>query len=464
MKKIGILQGMEHSFTEAVCDRINAMKIRGVIAENIRIGALKMNHPNDYAIIFDRASHEVPFYRSFLKNAAVNDVKIVNNPFVICVDDYYFHASLAKKLGFEVPRTVVVPSKEHPPGATADSMRNLIFPLNWEEVFSYVGFPAHIKPNHGNGTYHTFKVYNSHEFFSTYDLTGNNVIILQQDIDYDDYFKCYVIGQKHVRIMKYDPSMPQHLRYLPEVLKIDPALADLLIDTSIKISTALGLDFNTVEFAIRGGKPYIIEFRNNVPNAEKAFLHEENFNWLVATTADYLISLTSVKGPQPFKFVWDFADNKKESETETNKNEKPKLKDKQSNITFEKTFKKKGRPAKLKIEQKDIDKPDVEIKIAKRGRKPGSKNKPKPVSPTVELPAPEKIIIPVFSEVVQISTEKIDTPEIVRVNKLVKKKIIIPAYSMVEREVPEQTNKNEGSNEETYEWVAKKNKRPLRLK
>ena len=44
-----------------------------------------------------------------------------------------------------MPKTVILPHKSHPPGTTDRSMRNLVYPLDWEEVFEYIGFPAFLK-------------------------------------------------------------------------------------------------------------------------------------------------------------------------------------------------------------------------------------------------------------------------------------------------------------------------------
>jgi glutathione synthase/RimK-type ligase-like ATP-grasp enzyme len=291
MKKIGILYGMEHSFPPALVEYINSKKKKGVHADFIKMGAVKMDDIQDYTVILDRVSDEVGFYRSMLKGAVINGIQVINNPFWTSDSDKFFYSSLAIKLGLNVPKTVVLPSKEHPIGTSADSMRNLIYPLDWERVFDYVGFPAYIKPNHGYNAYHAYKVYNPSEFFSAYDLTGDRVMILQENLEYEKYFRCYVIGRKHVKIMKYDPKLPHHLRYSPEPPDIDENLKAEIEKISLKICKALGFDFNSLEFAIQDGLVYVTEFHNTLPSAEKTFLHEENFNWLVAATGDYLIEL-----------------------------------------------------------------------------------------------------------------------------------------------------------------------------
>ncbi|MEI9976731.1 MAG: hypothetical protein WDO73_34540 [Ignavibacteriota bacterium] len=102
-------------------------------------------------MIVDRISHDIPFYRSYLKNAILCGAKVINNPFWWSADDKFFNYALAAKLGVAVPPTVLLPHKSHPPGTTDRSMRNLEYPLDWDGIFRYVGFPAFLKPHDGGG-------------------------------------------------------------------------------------------------------------------------------------------------------------------------------------------------------------------------------------------------------------------------------------------------------------------------
>lgn len=289
MKKIGILYGMEKDFPESIIKYINENGGKGVSAEFIKIGALKNNAQIKYSVIFDRVSNNVPYYRSVLKLAALKNVRVINNPFQTYLDNRFFHAALSEKIKIKMPKTVVLPTKEHPYGTSSDFMRNLIYPLNWEEVFEYVGFPAILKPNNKNSAQNDYKVYNTQEFFSAYDITGSSVMILQECIDYQEYYRCYVVGKKHVKIMHFAPNKPHHLRYPDKKVNLDEKLRQEIEKTSIKLCKALGFDFNTIEFAIRNGKPYVLDFLNPSPIIEKSFISTDNYNWLVETSAKFLI-------------------------------------------------------------------------------------------------------------------------------------------------------------------------------
>jgi glutathione synthase/RimK-type ligase-like ATP-grasp enzyme len=134
MKKIGVLFGMENSFPGALVEHINARNIEGVQAEFVETGAVHLDKAPRYSVIVDRISHDIPFYRAFLKHAAINGTVIVNNPFWWSADDKFFNYTLAAKLGVAVPATVILPHKQLPEGTTDRSMRNLEYPLDWDGV------------------------------------------------------------------------------------------------------------------------------------------------------------------------------------------------------------------------------------------------------------------------------------------------------------------------------------------
>ena len=303
MPKIGIIYGMETTFPTALVDHINSKGIPNVQAEHIRLGAIKMAEPSGYSVIIDRISHDIDFYRAYLKNAVLAGAAVINNPFWWSADDKFLNYALASKLGVAVPNTVILPQKSHPPGTTVQSMRNLMFPLNWDEVFSYVGFPAFLKPFTGGGWKHVYKVHSPEEFFGAYDQTGSMCMTLQSEVDFNEYFRCYVVDQKHVRIMKYDPKQPHHLRYQRDGRASSQALHDRMVRDAVALCEALGYDFNTVEFAVQDGIPYAIDFLNPAPDADVHSVGEENFEWAVETAAQMAIE-KALSSRRPEQHRW----------------------------------------------------------------------------------------------------------------------------------------------------------------
>ena len=299
MKKIGFLVGSDYSFPNAILEKINSRNVPSIKAEIISIGSVKISDMIGYNVIFDRASYQVPYYNSILKSAVLEGVKVINNPFRIFSDDNFFYNVLANKLNLAVPRTAILPSKNHPIGVSSNSMRNLIYPLNWDEIFNYVGFPAYLKPNVSNSSHIFFKVYNNNEFFSAYDLTGNTVMLLQESIEFKEFYSCYVVGKKHVKIVNYNPDKPKHLRFASKPNSIDTDVKSKLGAMSLKICNALDLDFNVVEFAIRDEIPYIVEFKTFANTIGRDFFHSDYFDWLVDKTSDYLIELAKKRKVKP---------------------------------------------------------------------------------------------------------------------------------------------------------------------
>ena len=289
MKKIGILFGKESTFPPALVERINSMKVDGVTAEFVKIGGIKMADPCGYRVIIDRISQDIEFYRAFLKNAALTGTIVVNNPFWWTADDKFFNYALATKLGVAIPPTVILPHREHPPDTSEQSMRNLVYPLNWEEIFEYVGFPAFLKPYDGGGWKHVYKVDSQAEFFDRYNETGNLCMTLQRGVNFEEYFRCYVIGQEKVHIMRYDPKAPHHERYVKGNPQPEPALRDRIVKDSLTLCKALGYDLNTVEFAVEDGIPYAIDFMNPAPDADIKSVGAENFEWVVQAVAEMAV-------------------------------------------------------------------------------------------------------------------------------------------------------------------------------
>ena len=81
MKKIGIIVGREWSWPPAFIEEVNKRNA-GVTAEFVKMGGTRMNEANPYAVIVDRISHEVPYFRSYLKSAMLQGTRVVNNPFM----------------------------------------------------------------------------------------------------------------------------------------------------------------------------------------------------------------------------------------------------------------------------------------------------------------------------------------------------------------------------------------------
>jgi len=175
-----------------------------------------------------------------------------------------------------------------PTDTSDESFSNLSYPLDWEAMFHYVGFPAYMKPFAGGGWKNVYKLHNSDEFFEKHNETSQLVMLLQEEIVFEEYYRCYCIGRKYIRIMPYEPRNPHHLRYVAD-FSPSPERLKQMEEIVLRINNYLGYDFNTVELALRNGVPYAIDFCNPAPDAERTSVGEENFEWVVETAANYAI-------------------------------------------------------------------------------------------------------------------------------------------------------------------------------
>lgn len=366
--KIGLFVGREWSFPPAFLEEVNR-RDEGVVAEYIKVGGTKMNEPTDYRVIVDRISHEVPYYRSYLKNAALQGVKVVNDPFMWTSDDKFFDASLAELLGVAHPKTAVLPNHSYVPGIVpTESLRNLIYPLEWDTLVDYVGgFPVILKDAHGGGWQGVYVAHTMEELWHYYNQSGLLTMILQEYIQWDNYARVMALGQSDLHIMKYKPGRHGSGRYF-EDHDFSPELYQRIHEDSLKLVQALGYDMNTVEFAIKDGVPYAIDFMNPAPDMDVNSLGKKNFDWMVTHMADMTIRFAKDSAAATGTRYYWFSMVKGAAKPVTKK------------------------VASKKAAATPAEQPAVEPK--KRGRKPGTKNAPKAeaiATPTAtDAPAPVK--------------------------------------------------------------------------
>jgi len=306
MKKVGILVGREKTFPEALIRNINERGKGSVVAEYLTLGGVRHDAPPPYDLVIDRISHEVPFYRATLKRMALEGCVIINNPFWWSADDKFFNYSLAPKLGVAVPKTVLLPQKAYIKGIVSESLRNLEFPLNWQEIVDYVGLPAFLKPFDGGGWKNVSKVHSLAELISEYDQTGTLCMTLQESIEFDQFVRCYCVGQEEVMIMPYDPRKTylSGEQYINDPNYLTPEMSQRIKKDVQILCTALGYDLNTVEFAIKDDVPYAIDFMNPAPDAELQSVGEFYHNWITNAVTDLVFRRLGENKGQP-RYRWD---------------------------------------------------------------------------------------------------------------------------------------------------------------
>lgn len=299
--KVGLLVGREWSFPPAFIDEVNS-RHAGVTAEYVKLNGTRMDEPSPYAVIVDRISHEVPYFRAYLKHAVRQGVKVVNNPFMWEADDKFFEAGLATELGIASPKTMVLPNKDYVPGIIhPDSLRNLDM-VNWDEVIDYIGLPCVLKDAHGGGWRDVYICHTKEELIANYDETGLLTMVVQEFIQWDHYVRCMCLGQKHVLPMKYNPH---ERRYYVEHAHLSPQMGERIVSDSLKLVQALDYDMNTVEWAIKDGVPYAIDFMNPAPDMDINSLTPFYFDWCVKHMANMVIEMAHNPRQQGQKMRWN---------------------------------------------------------------------------------------------------------------------------------------------------------------
>ncbi|HZV59410.1 MAG TPA: hypothetical protein VFF42_03665 [Candidatus Eremiobacteraceae bacterium] len=294
MKKVGLLCGREFSFPPAFIERVKTLGAKdGVTAEFVKLGGTRMDEPAKYGVIVDRISHEVEYYRGYLKHAVLQGTYVINNPFWWTADDKYFNYCVAAKLGVAIPKTVLLPQKGYPKDVdiNAESLHNLDYPIDWDALLDYVGRPAILKPYSGGGWKHVYKVHTKEELWAAYDQTAPYCMTLQEFINFTQYVRCFTFGKTDILPVHYDPK---DRRYIVDHKYLSAQIGDRVVKDAQTINLALGYEMNTIEFAIQDGVPYAIDFLNPAPDFERdritAFYFEQVVDRMARLVIDRALS------------------------------------------------------------------------------------------------------------------------------------------------------------------------------
>lgn len=305
MKRVGLLVGREQSFPDALIAEV-ARRDAGVVAEYARFDLTEVSAPLPYDVLVDRISHDVPCYQPILKLCALHGARVVNNPFWRIADDKALGTALAQKLGVSVPKTVVLPSKSHGPDVTSASLRNLAYPLDWDGMIETLGLPMYLKPHWGGGFRNVRRVATKEELLRVYDESGSLTLIAQEEIVWEQYVRCIVVGKTEVLALPWDPRLSHFERYA-QAASTMPALEPALVATieahARTLCEALGYEMNTVELAVRDGIPYAIDFMNSAPDFDLSSLGAKAFAWTVGKMTDLVLRLANE--PREPVYRWD---------------------------------------------------------------------------------------------------------------------------------------------------------------
>jgi hypothetical protein len=292
-ERIGLLCGWEESFPEAFLQKCN--QVPGIVAEFAKIGGTPERYAPPYRVLIDRISQEVKHYRFHLKAAALAGTYVVNDPFWWSADDKFFGYSLVQRAGVAVPRTVMLPQKDYIPAIDKRrSLRNLEYPLQWDAIVEYIGFPAILKPADGGGWRDVTVIKSPSELLRAYDASGQNVMTLQEFIEFDEYVRCICVGKDRILPIQYSPARRAYIVNEDDKW-LDKAVMDRIMKDAVTINNVLGYDMNSIEFAIKDGIPYAIDFTNPAPDMDIWSIHEKYFKIVVDWMVEFAVSLAKDK-------------------------------------------------------------------------------------------------------------------------------------------------------------------------
>lgn len=297
MVLVGIISGQE-SFSEAVLRELNRRP--EVSAKWVTLGPQSLNDDCPYDVIIDRLSHCYEFYQAYLKKAALSGTYVINNPFRFLCDDKFFNYSLAKNLDIPTPKTILLPSREYDERIlNQDDLHNLKKEFHWESILEVIGLPAVIKPYDGYGWREVYRVNTIDELVKVYEESMMDVMMVQEFIEFEHYVRCFVVGAQAVLPARYNPL---ERKYILDHEHLSPELGQQITSACQALCKTLGYDLNTVEFAIRDGIPFAIDFMNPVPEAKPEVITPLYFSWLVKELCDFVELVAREKRRTPYVF------------------------------------------------------------------------------------------------------------------------------------------------------------------
>ena len=284
-KRIGLLIGREWDWPSAFMDAVDSRQV-GITAELVKIGGTSIEDDNPYAVIIDRMSHEIPYYRTYLKHAVVQGSYVIDNPFTWSFDSRFFGHVIINKLGLPTPRTVILPNKEVERDVVPDSFRNLKYPMDWQGIIDHVGVPAILKDVRVGGRRIVYRVNSVDELIQRYDESETRTMIVQTIIEADTHVHGFVVGQEDILLLRYSLSKG---RYLHGAVTDDERFYSQLLEAALTLTRTYNYDINMVEFVVRGDEYFVINSTNPAPVIDRDLMTSDQFNWLVQATVELAI-------------------------------------------------------------------------------------------------------------------------------------------------------------------------------
>jgi hypothetical protein len=85
---------------------------------------------------------------------------------------------------------------------------------------------------------------------------------------------------------------------------LSPELGERIVNDARTINRVMGYDMNSIEFAVKDGVPYAIDFMNPAPDMDVNSITPHYFQWVVKAMADFCIEMAHNPKPQRAEQRW----------------------------------------------------------------------------------------------------------------------------------------------------------------
>jgi hypothetical protein len=247
-----------------------------VAVERVRVHPFDLRAGTSYNLVIERLSHWQLNPREWLKQAALlDDVYLLNSPFTFQSMEKHSAYVAMIRLGFDIPKTWLIPPKAYP-----DKDGYQLTAAKYYDWFDLpgiaaeqFGYPLYMKPFDGGGWRGVSRIADPAALMQAYDSSGQSMMHLQAAIeDFEVFVRALGIGPQ-VQPMQYDPSQPQHARYLTNLGFLSPEKQREIVVLTKIINAFFRWELNSCEAIIKNGVVYPIDFANACPDMHLTSLH-----------------------------------------------------------------------------------------------------------------------------------------------------------------------------------------------
>jgi len=232
-----------------------------------------------YRVVIDRLSFRFPYLLEVVKALSLDGTYVVNNPFSASLTNKLVDIKICARLGIPVPKTVALPRVEG-----CEETEGAVGAVLWERVGADIGFPCILKPYDGYAWEDVYEVGSVEELRRLYEALRHRPILLAQElIRYRAYYRVFCVDKKDVLFARWVPKPNAMGEYLLSDLSATDGVGEKLAALTIRLNRALDLDINVVEWCLdEGGRAWVIDAFNEVPDIRPESLPPEYYDWLVS--------------------------------------------------------------------------------------------------------------------------------------------------------------------------------------